>query len=435
GPSEIAILETLATTYIVAFDIDEFEMALETYQALADRAAHYGLIDVEVRALIDHAFPLSWVSSQRCLDALERARRPGWGYPDPLMRTRVRASCACWSIWANGWDSRAAEEARDALEKIRQTGDRAIIAPHLGEFGMIPQASSRFREALGYALESREILAEQCAENPYMSLAYITSGYVASWCLTSLGYLGDALRETHAAVAIMERNGDLYRAKTMQLFAALIHLYTLDYPEVLAICESVWPTVAHPARTIERRFCLAFAGLAETALGSHASALERFSSAREEMDRFGVIFSWHVRMMVEQGVTDCLLASGDLRRARPQAERFLELTLATADHMFQGLAWEANARVAMAQSDPERANECAAGAVAAIEGFEVPHAAWRVHATAAECAERAGNRRAARRHRELSRATILELAKSLPAEGPVQGTFLSAQAVRLVLDR
>src|SRR5262249_15797283 len=79
----IAILETLAPTYIVAFDIEEFETALATFQALADRAAHYGLIDVELRALIDQAFPLSWVSSQRCLDALERARRLGERHPDP----------------------------------------------------------------------------------------------------------------------------------------------------------------------------------------------------------------------------------------------------------------------------------------------------------------------------------------------------------------
>src|SRR5262249_38215641 len=387
---------------------------------------HYGLIDVELRALIDQAFPLSWVSSQRCLDALERARRLGEGHPDPLMRTRIRASCACWRIWANGLDPRAAEEARDALEKIRQTGDRAVIAPHLSDFGMIPQASARYREALRCAIESREILAEQCAENPYMTLAYITSGFVASLTLMFLGHFGEALRETHAAIAMMERNGDYYRAKTMQLFAALTHLYALDFREVLAICESVWPTVAHPARTIERRFCLAFAGLAETALGSHASALERFSRAREEMDRYGVIFSWHVRMMVEQGVTDCLLATGDLGRARPQAERFLELTLATADRMFQALAWEANARVAMPESDLARAADCIGKAVAAIEGFEVPLAAWRVHATAAACAERADDERAAQRYRELSRATILQLANSLPSEEPLRSTFLSA---------
>jgi DNA-binding winged helix-turn-helix (wHTH) protein/tetratricopeptide (TPR) repeat protein len=433
--SEIALLATLATTYVVAFDIDEFETALETYQALADRAAHYGLIDVEVRALIEQAFPLSWVSSQRCLDALERARRLGAQHPDPLMRTRTRASLACWRIWAYGWDPRAAEEARDALAEIRQSGNRTVLAQHLSDFGMIDQASAQYREALRSACESRAILAEERAENPHMTLPYILTYFIVSWNLTSLGQFGEALRETRAAIAAMERNGDHYRAKTMQLFLARIHLYALDFAGVLAICESVSPSVDHPARTIERRLCLALAGLADTALGSHASALERFSRAREEMDRYDVIFSWQVRMMVEHGVTDALLAKGDRRRARAQAGRFLEITLASADRMFQALAWEANARLAMAESDLTRAADCVGRAVASIEGLEVPLAAWRVHATAAECADRARDGRAARRHRELGRATILQLADSLPPEEPLRSTFLSAPAVRVVLDR
>jgi hypothetical protein len=219
------------------------------------------------------------------------------------------------------------------------------------------------------------------------------------------------------------------------LFLAVTHLYAHDFAGVLAICESVAPSVEHPARTIERRLYLMLRGRAETALGSHASALEHFSRAREEMDRYGVIFSWHVRMMVEQGVTEALLASGDLGRARPQAERFLEITLATVDRMFQGLAWEVKARLAMAESDLERSGDCIGKAVMAIEGCEVPLAAWRVHATAAECAERAGDGRAAQHYRELSRATILQLANSLPPEEPLQSTFLSAPAVRGVLDR
>jgi hypothetical protein len=175
--------------------------------------------------------------------------------------------------------------------------------------------------------------------------------------------------------------------------------------------------------------------LADTALGSHARTLERFSRAREDMDRYDVIFSWHVRMMVEHGVTDALLAKGDLRRARAQAERFLEITLASADRMFQALAWEANARLAMVESDLARAADCIGRAVASIEGLEVPLAAWRVHATAAECADRARDGRAAQRHGELSRTTILELADTLPLEEPLRSTFLSAPAVRVVLDR
>ena len=110
-----------------------------------------------------------------------------------------------------------------------------------------------------------------------------------------------------------------------------------------------------------------------------------------------------------------------------------ELTLATADRMFQALAWEANARLAMAETDLARAADCVAKAVDAMDGFEVPLAAWRVHATAAELAQRAGDEALAAHNRELSRATILKLANSLPAEEPLRNTFLSAPSVSKVL--
>jgi hypothetical protein len=71
----------------------------------------------------------------------------------------------------------------------------------------------------------------------------------------------------------------------------------------------------------------------------------------------------------------------------PGSERFLEVALATAERTYQGLAWEANARV--------------------------PLAAWRIHATAAELYARAANRDLVGHYRELSRATIMKLADSL----------------------
>jgi hypothetical protein len=68
-----------------------------------------------------------------------------------------------------------------------------------------------------------------------------------------------------------------------------------------------------------------------------------------------------------------------------------------------------------------------------MEGFEVPLAAWRVHATAAELYEHTGNSGAADHHRDLSRTTILQLAQSLPVEEPLRDTFLSAPFVCKVL--
>jgi len=88
----------------------------------------------------------------------------------------------------------------------------------------------------------------------------------------------------------------------------------------------------------------------------------------------------------------------DSGRTWPQAERFLKIALATAEHTWQALAWEVNARVAIAELDLTRAQDCIAKALSTMEGFEVPLAAWRVHATACELCQRMNSRDLAERH-------------------------------------
>lgn len=138
-------------------------------------------------------------------------------------------------------------------------------------------------------------------------------------------------------------------------------------------------------------------------------------------------------MLLESALTELWLAKWDLPAARTEAERFLSVTLATVERTWQALAWEANARVAMAQLDVGRARDCIAKALSTMEGFEVPLADWRVHATAVELYQASDNSESAEHHRELSRATILKLADSLPAEEPLRKTFLAAPSVRKVL--
>ncbi len=123
-----------------------------------------------------------------------------------------------------------------------------------------------------------------------------------------------------------------------------------------------------------------------------------------------------------------------MTQAGPEAERFLELTLATAERTWQALAWETSARVAMAGGDQHRASTCIDNALAAMEGFEVPLAGWRVHASATELEGRRGNERAVERHRSLGRATALALANSLVDHDRLRETFLSAPSVRAIVD-
>ena len=147
-----------------------------------------------------------------------------------------------------------------------------------------------------------------------------------------------------------------------------------------------------------------------------------------------VVNDWQCRLVVESGLTELRLAKGDIVLAQAQAERFLRAALATADRTYQALAWEVNARVALAEDNRSRAQECIARALSTMEGFEVPLAAWRVHATATELYILARDKKSAKHHRELSRATILKLAESLPAEDPLRKTFLSAPTVAKILD-
>jgi hypothetical protein len=109
--------------------------------------------------------------------------------------------------------------------------------------------------------------------------------------------------------------------------------------------------------------------------------------------------------------------------------------MATAERTYQGLAWEVNARVAMAGGDWKRADESIAKGLSLIEGYEVPLAAWRMHGTAADLYAPAENDDLAKRHLERSRAMIMKLANSLGPEELLRSTFLSADAVRRVLDK
>ena len=68
-----------------------------------------------------------------------------------------------------------------------------------------------------------------------------------------------------------------------------------------------------------------------------------------------------------------------------------------------------------------------------MEGYEVPLAHWRVHGTAFELYERMEDKKAAEEHRQLSCATIMKLANSMPNDEPLRGIFLSAPAIRRIL--
>jgi len=438
---EIEILEKVATIYVVL--VDDIH-AIESSEALAVRAANEGLIGTEARALVDMAYPLSWTGSERSLKALERALLLSDRQKDPNLRARTRAHCFAQRLWQR-WHPQDVEEFHKAFAEVLNADDNyATLGPHLADCGFINWICSEYREARRRLIESRVIKLETADENPYLSAAYLVSQcIVLPKTLLFLGEWGEALRDINNLIAMLNKNGDYLWGKVVNLNRAWVQLHAMDFAGVLAICNSTLPLIRDPELRLPPdcsgprpviRLCLLLLGAAETALGNYESALEHLLLAREEMDRTAIMLGWYHRMQLESALTELWLAKGDLVQARRQGESFLKIALATAEHTWHGLAWEVNARIAMAELDLSRAQDYIDGGLSAMEGFEVPLAAWRIHATAFELYQNLGDRDLAQRHLALSRETITKLANSMSAEEPLRHTFLSAPEIRKILD-
>jgi tetratricopeptide (TPR) repeat protein len=439
GVSELKILEKLGMIHASEYD----PSAIENYEAMASQAARLGLIDAEARALVNLAYPLAWFSSERCLAVLERAFQLSDSQTDRLLRAITRMLSSHYRIWAGGWNSRDAEGIRNMLDEIREVGDPVTLAFSLAVCGMHQWASSEYREARRNLTEAVTYLLETSDDYLNLSLVFWVHQLWSPSSLFFLGEWGGAFREFRAGITMLERNSDEYRANTLRLYLAWAHLHAMDFEGALKICES---SFSHPENSVistesgssgalpeEARISFIVKGSAQLALGNYDMALENLLTARNAIDQRMVILDWYWRIQLQSSLTELWLAKEDLKQARIEAERFLQVALATAERTWQALAWETNARIAIAELDLDRARDCTAKALSTMEGFEVPLAAWRVHATAAELHRASDNIESANHHRELSRATILKLADSLATEEPLRKTFLSAPSVRKVL--
>ena len=259
----------------------------------------------------------------------------------------------------------------------------------------------------------------------YLSYAHSLKEFSVSWSLTLLGQWGDALREMDAGIALAEKNGDPYRGHTLLMSRAWALLWAMDFGGARAIAESLLPALQH--RAPWRRFCLVIAGAADAELGNHERALDRLLLAGEEMDRHLTLGDWYWRLVQRWALTSLWLSRGDVARAGETAEALLAGANATAERTWQALAWQTNARVALLSSDPQRAQTLIDNALAAIDGFDVPVAAWQVTRRPPTSRGACGDPIAAQ-HLSASRNIILKLAESLGPRRTLAATSVCRRA-------
>jgi hypothetical protein len=145
---------------------------------------------------------------------------------------------------------------------------------------------------------------------------------------------------------------------------------------------------------------------------------------------------WHSRMWLQSGLYRRLSREGRSRSRRSlEAELFLHGQPSRPKSVLGGHSpWKQTPESPSREGDLSKAMDCVTQALRQMEGFELPLAAWQVHGTASLLHERMREPDSAQRHRELSRATIMKLANSMPVEEPLRPIFLSSPAIRKILE-
>ncbi len=430
APAETEILNALADMYLGTLDA----RAADVLTLLRERAAQYGLVDVEAKALVDLAYPLAWGSSERALEVIEQALRLSDAQGDPLTRARIRAQCMVRRIWTRGWSDEDAEERARAMAEIRSRGSPQAVAWHAIDTAAVDLFSSAYRKAIREMVEALATLAQGRDRSMHLTYAHSVREFVVPWCRVLVGEWGEAMREFDAGIALAEKNEDPYRAQNLRNNRALMLVHAMDFASARASCDAVLPALDQPGQAPWRRWCLTVGGAAEVGLGDYEAARDHLLTAREEMDRHTVLGDWYIRVYDHWALTNLWLSMGDQARAREEGESFLASAGATAERTWQGLAWEMNARIALAGDDPRQARNLIEGGLAAIDGVEAPVAAWQVHATAADVFEALGETGSAHSHWKSSRDIVLRLAASLETYEASRRTFLTSPAVARVLD-
>ncbi|NVN10100.1 ATP-binding protein [Nguyenibacter vanlangensis] len=428
--TEAELFSALAAQRMAAFD----PTAIETYEALARRASELGLIDVQAGALVDLSFYLSLQNGAKCLEVVERAQEIS-ARQEPVKALRTLGACAYRRLAITGWDRQLAQTAESGLRALDEN-DEGIAFHSLVDLSQLLWMSGSYQHALDLALDVRRRMLEP-GVTPDLADFEMAGALVAANKLF-LGQWGNAIDELLAELAIAKKNENPHRTMWVHCTLSWVHLHALDYRGALEIgkagasffqdesAELTGLATGVPALLHAALICM---GSAAAALGNVESATRFLNAAMRDIAEQPVIIDWYWHMQLDLGLTTLHLHTNKLEEAQASAERLYASAISTDERTWRALACETLARVALAKDEIGQASVHIAEAIAELENFDGPIAAWRVHATAARTHHLSGRGAAAEVHLVEARRIVAQLSRSLTRHPDLQRGFMQSAEV------
>jgi DNA-binding winged helix-turn-helix (wHTH) protein/tetratricopeptide (TPR) repeat protein len=407
---EIQILEKVSDSLYAQ---GEMKQSAESDERVVQLAAQRGFTLAQVNALTRLARALAFLEPDRCIAVCEKAVEVGRTLDDPLLLARAEMLAACWRIINGGWRQEDAGICVAARDKIRDLSNEVpayyeILYAHvqgiLGDYqGAYDTAQAGIPKAVG-------------DDN---LVVYLSAHSSLAQALLPMGRIGELQQVLGRALDVAAKNGNSPWLGIFRATQGWVHVQMRDLEGARRIAEGLLETHTDEPAGQVRTTALITAAFADVESNRVDQALQRFAQVCERpvLPRF--FLDWYWRMIGQIGLASARLAKGDLEGAKAAIDALVQAAASGANPAMKAIVWNVKARVAIAAGDWDSAKDSVERALASLAAFDVPNAARRIHATAAQYYSHAGDPQAVERHRAKEKEAIANLVASLPAGDPL----------------
>jgi tetratricopeptide (TPR) repeat protein len=338
-----------------------------------------------------------------------------------LAQTQLAASSS--RLLYDAWRKEDVDTCASAHEMVRRLGGSPV--PGFAFYLYVQALQGQYQEALKQAEELQRITLTSSPAT------YVLAMGAKTLALIQLGRFGEVLEIIRNGREIAEKNGN--DPWVFVFREAWLRTLCFDFEGVRHLSKIIMRLNPEQHAVQPRTIAMVASGYAELDRQKYDEALDYFAQVRDRKATPNFFLHWYWRMHAQLGSARVWLRAGNLANAVSEADRFLDAALSTDAPNLQAVAWGTKARVAIAQTKWDDADECLQRAFAVVEKFEVPVAAWQVHATAWRLYRHTRDEQAAEEHRTHARTLLRKLANSFPPDEPLRQSFLTAPAISRIL--
>lgn len=369
-----------------------------------------------LRALQWYASVSSWLDRARCLQSIDKIRELCAGELVPQLRVIALGQVGYWNLLFKGWDEADYVASAAAFEAAREGSDRPALALQSNRHSFFQSLSSQYHDAYHTAQEGVRTAIE--IES---LMDYSVGHFFAAFALFYAGEWDSMRRLLRSATSMANRNGHDFWVVLFGLLEAMLHLEASSFEYAHGVCADYLVRARELGHPLSVQISLVLLGKAQLGSGDLDAAQRTFDEVIGWQERERILMDWIWRLPLQFSYVELCLARNDIGAAIRASDLFLTQTARSSEQTWIGLAHLARARVAAFHNDGDRLQTELGKALRVIEAHDVPLAAWRLHAFAAQLGM-AG-------HLVKGREIVRRLANGLAEDQELLSGFLSAPDV------